>query len=313
MTQNPHAFYLQQLRRRLARHVKGYQQAAFLDTEISKRVLERLPLIRLDPKLIINVSSGANQSTQALQAHYPDAQVIAMDISECRFPTSTHWWQRWKKQPHRVCADTHQLPLADQSVDLVFSNSMLYQSYDMLALLQEWRRVLKPGGLVLFTTLGPDTLKELRHACGSTSRVQSFIDMHDIGDMLLHTGFADPVMDMEYITVYYDSFNKLLRDLQSQGSLNLSPQRVAGLTSQGYWQRVAEAYNKQNDKFPVTCEVIYGHAWAPLSSPQKIQNGEVSIPVTAIKKPTHLHNMQGTVTIVGDILQPLDEIWDAER
>lgn len=280
---NPHAFYIKQLRHRIGKHSSRMAEATFLAQEVRERLLERLQLIRLEPKTILDISGGM---ASLLQTRYPNAHIITVDIAEARLPKqSLRWWPFRRKQHPALCADMHRLPLADNAVDFIFSNCILYQAYDMPVLLKEWHRVLKPGGLVLFATLGPDTLKELRQACSEVSAMthtQSFIDMHDIGDMLLRAGFADPVMDMEYITIYYQTVNKLLRDLQSQNTLNVSPERPRGLIGKWYWQRVAAAYDavKSQDRLPVTCEILYGHAWVTEKKPQ----GEVSVPLSALRR-----------------------------
>jgi malonyl-CoA O-methyltransferase len=275
------------LRQQMQRHRRHYRHAAFLAQEIGSRMLERLAMIKIQPACIVDMGAGPGHFAQQLQQRYPQAQVIAVDITETILPRAK-WWQRWRKQPRPLAADAHQLPLASQSVDLIFCNFMLYQSWDMPQLFQEWRRILKPHGLVLFSSLGPDTLKEFRLACAhvdNTPRVQTFIDMHDIGDLLLKTQFADPVMDMEYLTVYYQKFTALLRDIQHAG-MGMPIKENSHFPGKNYWLRVAEYYQTlcQDEQLPVTCEVIYGHAWAPERVSFRVEQGEVSIPISHLLK-----------------------------
>ena len=152
---------------------------------------------------------------------------------------------------------------------------MLNWLHDPVPALKEMHRVLEVGGLLMFSTLGPDTLKELR-ACmpaGSGERVHRFIDMHDLGDALVTTGFGDPVMDMHTITLTYEDFDGLLRDLRNAGATNASVARPRGLSGKGSWQRAREAYERmrREGRLPATVEVIFGHAWK--TAPKTTEDG----------------------------------------
>jgi malonyl-CoA O-methyltransferase len=165
--------------------------------------------------------------------------------------------------PRLVCADAERLPLAHASVDFLFSNLALQWSPPG-AVFAEAARVLPAGGLFMFSTLGPDTLKELRAAFGeSTAHVHAFVDMHDVGDALVHAGFADPVMEMEVITLEYTRVEDLARDLRATGARNALPHRARGLTTPRLWKRMAERYEAQrrDGALPATFEIVYGHAW----------------------------------------------------
>lgn len=278
------------LRQRMQRHQQHYQQAAFLAQEIGTRMLERLEVIKIQPTCIVDMGAGPGYFSQKLQQLYPRAKVLAIDVAETILPRH-NFWQRWRRHPHALVADAHQLPLESQSVDFIFCNFMLYQSWDMSQLLQEWRRILKPQGLLLFSSLGPDTLKEFRLACAqvdNTPRIQTFMDMHDVGDLLLKAQFADPVMDMEYLTIHYDKFNTLLRDIQHAGT-GMPVKETSPFPGRDYWQQVAQCYEpfRHEQQLPVTCEVIYGHAWAPERLSFRAENGEVSIPVSQLLKRKH--------------------------
>ena len=168
-------------------------------------------------------------------------------------------------EPDFICADATALPIARSSVSLVWSNLMLQWLHDPLPALKEAHRVLEVGGMLMFSTLGPDTLKELRASLppSDAEHLHRFIDMHDLGDALVKAGFADPVMDMDMITVTYAGLDDLLRALRTSGSNNASMHRPRGLVGKGHWQHLRSHYDalRRNDRLPVTVEVVYGHAW----------------------------------------------------
>jgi malonyl-CoA O-methyltransferase len=178
------------------------------------------------------------------------------------------WWRRKLgigAAPSLVCADAERLPFAAGSVDLVFSNLAL-QWCDPARAFGEAARVLRVGGLLIFSTLGPDTLKEMRAAFAAADpepHVNTFVDMHDLGDALVHAGFADPVMEMEILTLEYDSLDRLVADVRGIGASNALPGRSRGLGGRGRWKRAEAAYERfrRDGILPATYEVVYGHAW----------------------------------------------------
>ena len=159
------------------------------------------------------------------------------------------------------------LPLADNSMNLVWSSLALQWAHDLDATLKGLHRVLAPGGLLIFATFGPDTLKELRTAFTAVDdapHVNRFVDLHDIGDMLVNAGFASPVMEMEMLTLTYADLKSLMRDLKGIGAHNAAATRKRGLLGKSAWARLEQAYetHRLDDRLPATFEVIYGHAWA---------------------------------------------------
>jgi malonyl-CoA O-methyltransferase len=187
-----------------------------------------------------------------------------------------------------VCGDIEALPLATASVDLVWSNLALQWVNDLDHAFGEFHRVLKPGGLLMFSTFGPDTLKELRAAFSTVDRhthVSSFVDLHDIGDILVKRGYADPVMDMEPFTLTYPDVRALMRDLKAIGAHNATQDRAQGLTGRARLVAVAEAYEplRRDRKLPATFEVIYGHAWKPL--PRVTASGKKIIDIKPAREP----------------------------
>jgi len=265
-----------QIRGAFDRNAPRYDGAAVLQREVGRRLLERLELMKIQPRTILDLGSGTGFCSQDLLQRYPKAEVIALDLAHAmlcehrRRLSRRHrpsWWGRRGRQRF-VCADADALPLADASVDLIVSNLTLQWCQDLDRVFGELRRVLAPGGLLLFTTFGPDTLKELRESWAQAdgyTHVHAFIDMHDIGDALVRSQFETPVMDMEYLAVTYPDVRALMRDLKHIGAHNAAGGRPRGLTGRQRLQLVTDAYEayRRDGVLPATHEVVYGHAWAP--------------------------------------------------
>ncbi len=250
-----------------SRAASRYDESAVLQREIAGRMLERLDYIRLKPRTILDAGAGTGEATAALLKRYPKARVIALDFA---LPMLQEARKRGRlmRRPATVCADLEQLPLATASVDLVYSNAALQWCTDLEGTLRDLRRVLRPGGLLMFSTFGPDTLRELRQAWSEVDRkphVSPFLDMHDIGDMLMRSRFAEPVMDAEYITMTYRNARQLMRDIKGIGAHNALEGRHRGLTGKQRMERFMQAYEqfRSEGRLPSTWEVVYGHAWAP--------------------------------------------------
>jgi malonyl-CoA O-methyltransferase len=248
-------------------------------------MLERLDYIRLQPKRILDAGSGTGWGTRQLAQRYPEAQMVALDIAMGMLRTArgrSGWWQQLfgGAKQMQLCADVEALPLAVQSLEMVWSNLAVQWCNDLPATFVELQRVLKVEGLVMFSTFGPDTLKELRtafHGVDGYNHVNRFADMHDIGDMLVAAGFAEPVMDMEYITLTYDNVKAVMHDLRSIGAHNATAGRAPGMLGKAKWARIEQNYEalRRNGKLPATFEVIYGHAWKV--PPKKTPDGRAII------------------------------------
>ncbi len=274
-----------QVRRAFNRAAADYNTAAVLQREVCSRMLERLEYIKLQPARILDVGSGTGWGTRQLAQRYPNAQIIALDMAIGMLHIArgrSGWWQKLfggAKQTS-VCADLEALPLAANSLEMVWSNLTVQWCNDLPATFVELHRVLKVEGLLMFSTFGPDTLKELRLAFNGVDQhnhLNRFADMHDLGDMLVHGGFAEPVMDMEYLTLTYDDVRGVLQDLKTIGAHNVTAGRAHGLMGKNAWARLIENYERlrSNGKLPATFEVVYGHAWKP--QPKQTSDGRAII------------------------------------
>jgi malonyl-CoA O-methyltransferase len=245
-------------RRRFDRAAATYRAAARLETEIGTRMLERLEYMRVSPERILDAGSGPAPQAAALAKRYPGALLLALDFSlpMLRQARALGWLARLRgaRRPLAVCASLGRLPFAAGSVQLLWANMVLHWTDDPRAALAEFQRVLAPEGLLMLSTLGPDTLKELRAAAGD-ARVHRFADMHDVGDWLLAAGFSAPVMDMETLTLEYRGLPALLADLRASGQTSARADRARGLAGKRLHATLALAGSR------ATCEVVYGHAW----------------------------------------------------
>lgn len=286
----PDEFYLDpaRVRRSFDQAAKTYDAAAVVPSEIRNRLLERLDYVKLQPKVVLDLGAGTGHGSKALKHRYKTAEIVAVDLAP-RMLVEADRQQSWLRKFHRVAADAHRLPVKDGSVQLVFSNLMLEWCHDPDAVFQEIRRVLQPGGLLTFATLGPDTLRELREGWRKIDphpHVHRFIDMHDLGDALMRAGLAEPVMDTERLTVTYPHLDALLTELVASGSSNLAHGRTRGLTTKRRLESLRQAVRPASEQaaLPVSIEVVYGHAWAGELRPRSRAGGEVRVPVSNITR-----------------------------
>ena len=292
------------VRRTFGRAAATYDAAAALQREVGARMAARLDYVKIVPALILDAGCGTGEGVGEFAARYQQARVIALDLAlpmvqaareRARVAGSllqrllsgqlTLLRRRDDVSPFFLCADVNALPLRGVAFDLIWSNLVLQWVNDVPRVLAEMRRVLKVGGLVSFTTFGPDTLKEIRVAFAQAdgfTHTNRFLDMHDIGDMLVHAGFADPVMDMEQITLTYADARSLMRELQQLGATNATRGRSRGLMGRGRWQRATAALEslRRDGRIPATFEVIYGHAWK--GAPKRTAEGH---PIVNISRP----------------------------
>ena len=279
--------YIDKERARCAfsRSAGTYDDAAVLQREVSRRMLERLDLVKLEPRAVLDLGCGTGEQAGHLLQRYPKAAVHALDFALPMLDLARKKG-RWLRRPRCICGDMEHLPLADDSLDLICSNLAFQWASDPLQLYRECLRVLRPGGLLMFTTFGPDTLQELRSAWAAVdddAHVSPFMDMHDLGDILVNSGYAAPVMDVERIVLTYARVDDLMSDLKNIGARNATSKRPRGLTGKARMQAMREAYEgfRCDGVLPATYEVVYGHAWAPV---QKSHAGDVSVPLNMLDK-----------------------------
>ncbi|MEO8598455.1 MAG: methyltransferase domain-containing protein [bacterium] len=279
--------------------------AEFLRREVSLRMFERLELVKIDPQRLLDAGCGTGGDLAMLKKQYAHAEVLAVDASGAMLLEARSQLEAALSSVHRLlakylpgkskvklgagldafllCSDFAQLPLTHNAVDLVWSNLALHWHPQPDFVFREWRRVLRQDGLLMFSCFGPDTCKELRDAFATVDaapHILPFVDMHDLGDMLVEAGFSTPVMDMEHITVTYSSVEKLMADVRALGGNPLSTRRL-GLMGKGDWSKITgylEQLRQTDGKIPLTFEIIYGHAFRPVS--RVISSGESIIRIT---------------------------------
>ena len=273
------------VRRSFERAAATYDAAAVLQREVGARMAERRGVIRLEPRAILDAGCGTGEALGELATRFPGARLIGLDLAwnmaraaQERAPPTIAGGRslltrllgsgggRGAVRPALVCGDIAALPLAPATIDLVWSNLALQWIDEPGVAFAEFQRVLAIGGLLSFTTFGPDTLRELRAAFATVDKgthVSRFIDMHDLGDMLVQACFADPVMDMETLTLTYADGDALMRELKALGAHNATSARSRGLMGRGRWRRMLAALERfrREGRLPASFEVIYGHAW----------------------------------------------------
>lgn len=269
------------IRRAFSRAADDYRDHARVQAEVADRLLERLDGLRFDPATVLDLGCGPGVQARALSQRFGSARVVAMDWALPMLRQAGARRGRWRKRFERVAGDAGALPLAESSVDLLYSNLMLQWCEDLPALLNAFRRVLKPGGLMLVSTFGPDTLTELRQAwqrIGAAPRVSGFADVQTIGDAMLRAGFAEPVLDTDWITTTYRRPRDLLDELKAIGATFAGAERTRGLTGRGTLDALLGAYNAfqlDSGLYPATWEVVYASAWGPEEgAPIRTYHGE---------------------------------------
>ena len=282
------------IRRAFSRSATGYEAAATLQREIESRLLESLDYLDdRAPQVALDVGSGPAHAAAAMRRRWPKAQVVALDLALPMLRESrkrTAWWKRAAGGDFaRVCADATALPLAEGSVDVLFANLCLPWVEDLPAAFAGFRRVLKPGGLLLCSTFGPDTLVELREAFAAADdapHVNPFASIAQFGDALIAAGFRDPVLDRDLFVSNYTDLPALMRALRAMGATNALRARRPTLTGRARFAAASAAYEKLRREagLPATWEAIYAHAWAPApGAPIRMGGHDVAtMPVSAI-------------------------------
>ncbi len=256
------------VRRAFDRAARQYDRVASLQAEVADRLLERLDLIRIRPSRIADLGAGTGYCSRLLRKRYRGAYVIALDLAMGMLLQARRHGPRILGRPAYVCADMQRLPFVPGSLDLVVSNLTLQWCSDLARTFDTLRNALAPGGLLLFSTFGPDTLKELRESWSAVDdyvHVNDFPDMHVVGDAMAGAGLTDVVVDVDRLSASYLDVYALMRELKTLGAHNVNRGRPASLTGKGRLARLVAAYERHrcDGRLPATYEVVYGHAWAP--------------------------------------------------
>ena len=279
---------------------RGFERAAatasedfVVSREAARRMERRLDYVKIQPARVLDAGCGGGADLPMLRRRYPAAELVGIDSAlplaraalrkRSAFESARSLFRR--PSTSAVCADIARLPFPERSFGMIWSNLALAWQSEPLEAFREFERALEPGGLLMFSTYGPDTLKELRTASGridSRQHVGSFSDMHDLGDMLVQSGFAAPVMDIDLFTLTYADVQTLLADLRRTGQTYAGPGRRPGLLGRDAWQRMFEAYEskRREGRIPATIELVFGHAWKP----ERRRKAETS-PVKIVRKP----------------------------
>lgn len=279
----PRRFDAARLKRSFGRAARAYVEVAVLQREVEARLLEQLAVLEdRKPARILDVGSGPGRASGAMKKRWPGADVIAMDLALPMLrevPRHTRFW----RPVRRICADATQLPLADASIDVVFSSLCLQWVADLPVALAEFRRVLRPDGLLLFSTFGPDTLLELREAYLAAGErhppLSPFAAIQQVGDALVAAGFRAPVLERDTFTLTYPDVRALLLELRAIGATDAQPQRPRGLGGKARHAGMVRAYEGQrrDGVLPSTWEVITAMAWAPQAGvPRREQGADVA-------------------------------------
>ena len=271
-------FDRRQVRRAFSRAARTYDAAASLQHAVEAHLLESLayleqrPGANLTPQLVVDLGCGPGSAAVQMQQRWPRARVLALDLA---LPMLQSWptkrkWHPLRRSVQRVCADAAALPLADACVDVLFSNLCLQWVEDLPAVLAGVRRVLRPGGLLLLSSFGPDTLHELRAAfaqADAAPHVSPFASIAQVGDALMYAGFRNPVLDRDAMATHYADLPALMRELRAIGATNALRSRRSTLTGKSRFSRAADAYEVErrgNDGLlPASWEIITAMAWAP--------------------------------------------------
>lgn len=294
------AFDTRQVKRAFSRAAPGYERAAALQREVEARLLESLDylddpaLARAAPDVVVDLGTGPGRAAVAMGQRWPRARVVAIDMALPMLrsvPQAARWRLPGAPRPiARVCADARALPLAEGSVDVLFSNLCLQWVQDLPAVFAGFRRVLKPGGLLLVSTFGPDTLYELREAfveADAVPHVSPFASIAQFGDALVQAGFRDPVLDRDLFVHGHRDLPELMRELRTLGATNALHARRHTLTGRTRFAAAArgyEALRRADGTLPATWEAIYAQAWAPQAGAPIREGGmeSVSVPVAQI-------------------------------
>lgn len=276
-----------EVRRRADASVAGADD--FLSARTREELLSRLPLTRIRPRRALDAGAATGGASAELARRYRGCRVVSLDLSTARLAAARRSHTRFARRDE-VAGDAARLPFRDQVFDMVFANLLLPWFTDPAPVLAEIARVLRPEGLFTFSSLGPDSLRELRDAWQAVDggeHVQAFLDMHDLGDALVRAGLRDPVLDVERVTLTYPEPAALWRDLTAAGARNTLAGRSRGLATPARFRRLAEAWGRlrrDDGRLPLTIELVYGHCWGGSGLPAADADGEVRFSASRIMR-----------------------------
>ncbi len=264
---SPYQLQRRRIRANFHRAATGYDATAQLQREVADRMLEQFQYERIEPQRILDVGAGTGYCSRGLEVRFKKSQIVALDLAEGMLQQAKQQ-KRWRSKQRFLCGDAQSLPLADRSVDLIFSNFTLQWCEDLSQVLSEFRRVLCPGGLLTFSMPGNDTLHELRTSWASVDNrvhINRFIDLQRVGDLLLQQGFSEPVTSVDRFSLTYPDVMGVMRDLKGLGATNANAGRRSGLMGREVLKRLEENYPAHDDEGRVVAswDVVYGHAWMP--------------------------------------------------
>lgn len=267
-----------------------YDKVAVVQQAVLKEHLDRLVYAAIEPGQILDAGSGTGEGSLYLAKLYKKSDVYALDIASGMLHKHKKKLPRFRNHIKLICADLETLPFADRTMDMIFSNLAMQWCDDVNQLFSEFRRIMRVGGLLTVTSVGPDTLKELREAwakMGVQVPVHQFLDMHDVGDALISNGFAEPVLDVDRYTLTYPDVRSILKDLQMLGSTYASSLRSRGLMSRSTLKKLEQAYEEQRveGKLILTYEIVYAQAWVPEKDARPQDGSTVArFPLSALKR-----------------------------
>ena len=269
---SPYQLDKRTLRRHFQRCARDYDRSARVARELGARLLEHLEPVRMQPERVLDLGAGTGELARTLSRRYRKSRVLALDLSASMLAVARAKRRILFSRQQFVCADAELLPLHTGCVELVLSNATLQFCMQTDAVFAEVLRVLKPGGLFMFSTLGPDTLIELKKSFARIDdlpHVHAFTDMHELGDALVRAGFADVVMDSARLTAEYQSVEELVQELRATGAGNALSHRRRGLSGRAKLQKLKSAYEEQRrgGLLPATFEAVFAHAWKPATNP----------------------------------------------
>ena len=269
------------IRKSFSKAAKTYAEHAVVDAEIQQRLIERLEVVKKTPEVVLDLGCGLATSLSSIKQLWPECQVVGMDVALPMLKQGKVD-ELVESGGHRLCGDAHAIPLASESVDVIFSNFLLPWILNLDLGFSEMRRILKPDGMIVLSTFGLDTLHELKQSAWEVdgqAHVNDFMEIREIGDRMLAVGFLNPVLDIDRLTLTYSNVSGLLKDLKLTGNGNMRKDRQQTLTAKGFIPKLEERYEtyRENGMLPATYEIVYAMAWSPApGQPWKVDGMDVA-------------------------------------